>query len=173
MKKQATDYTVGDPAEQKEKIWFQIAKLVLQNPKTVLQEDVEKELKQATFRWSKTAFFDRQKSTGHESLIPVLKNMRRSLIRREAGRMSAWIEKSWIRHSWPELPEYRIRRVAVRGLLMAFRRADSVSDFHRRAPFYVEQNLRRFSCNSPHCWSFRINPRTGKSTCTRGSGRMF
>jgi len=28
-------------------------------------------------------------------------------------------------------------------------------------------------CNSPHCIAFGINPRTGKSCCTRNSGRVF
>ena len=103
----------------------------------------------------------------------VLLMRKRPLIRAGAEKMAPWIEKSEIRRMWPELPEYRIRRMALRGLLFAFRYSRSCSEFHRKAPFYVEQYLRKMSCNSPHCLAFRINPGTGKGCCTRGNGRMF
>ena len=179
MKNKTPRHTISDPVKQKSKILFQIGLLVLQNPKAVLDEKTEKELRRAVTRWTSRsasaapAGLTTNQSSGPEKLMTKLKNLRRSLIRREAEKMPPWIEKSGIRSSWPELPEYRIRREAVRGLLVAFRTADSLSDFHRRAPFYVEQNLKRFSCKSPHCWSFRINLKTGKGTCTRGNGRMF
>ena len=169
----STDHTIGDLRKQKRAILFQVGKLVLQNPKTVLQEEVKKELNRAVICWSA-----RLQPVGHaaeekEMLTKNLKNMRHSLIRREAGKMSGWIEKSGIRSGWPELPEYRIRRYAIRALCIAFRTARSIPDFHRRAPFFVRQLLAKLSCNSPHCWSFRINPFTHKGTCTRGSGRGF
>ena len=179
MKNKPADHPAGGPVVRKSESLFQIATLMLRNPTTVLPEEIEKELSRAVARWtSRAAPADGVSRAADnyskpEMLMRKLKNMRRALIRREAAKMSAWIEKSGIRTSWPELPEYRIRRVAVRGLLIAFRTAKSLSDFHRRAPFYVEQGLRKFSCNSPHCWSFRINLKTGKSTCTRGDGRMF
>ena len=161
------------PEKPKMEPWFLVAKLVLQNREAVLTEKAEKELNMARLRWYDPRNTCKKKYSRREMLITDLKTMRRSLIRSEVGKLPAWIEKSEIRRTWPELPEYRIRRLAIRGLLIAFKHADSPSDFHRRAPFYVEQFLRKMSCNSPHCIAFRINPRTGNSCCTRGSWRVF
>jgi hypothetical protein len=164
---------------QKSQLLFQLGNIVLSNPKILLPEELETVISRGMRRWSTQSAQDDaagrspQKRSGREELIQNLKNMRRILISREAGKMSRWIEQSRIRRTWPELPEYRIRRQGIRALLVAFRKADSISQFHRLAPFYVVQNFHRFACNSPSCWSFRINLKTGKGTCTCGSGRMF
>ena len=179
MKNKTPRHTISGPVKQKSKILFQIVLLVLQNPKAVLDEKTEKELRRAVTRWTaRSASADpagltTNQSSGPEKLMTKLKNMRRSLIRRETEKMPLWIERSGIRRSWPELPEYRIRRLAIRGLLSAFRFAHSIADFHRRASFSVKQILWKTASNSPHSCCFRINLKTGKATCTPGSGRMF
>ena len=179
MKRKRNNKTISDPVKQKRQILFQVAKMVLKNPEMVLDELMEKELSRAVVRWS--ARFVPAVPAGRltkicssrEKLISALKNLRRFLIRRETEKMPLWIERSGIRRSWPELPEYRIRRLAIRGLLSAFRFAHSIADFHRRASFSVKQILWKTASNPPHSCCFRINLKTGKATCTPGSGRMF
>ena len=171
MKNKSTDQTINVPLKPKREILFQVGKLILQNPNAVLQKEVEKELNRAVIRWS-ARLEPVNSSEGKKMLIRNLKKLRHHLILREAGKIPEWIEKSGIRTGWQELPEYRIRRYAIQALHIAFRTARSIPDFHRLAPFFVRQMLAKLSCNSPHCWSFRINPVTHKGICTRGSGRV-
>ena len=179
MKRKRDNKTISDPVKQKRQILFQVAKMVLKNPEMVLDEPMEKELSRAVVRWSArfvpAAPAGRLTKIGfsREKLLSALKNLRRFLIRRETEKMPRWIEQSGIRCSWPELPEYRIRRLAIRGLLSAFRLARSIADFHRRAAFSVKQILWKTASNSPHSCCFRINLETGKSACTRGTGKVF
>ena len=179
MKNKPADETIGDLVKQKRHILFQVAKMVLRDPEMVLDELIENELCRAVIRWSARTVptvpvgLLTKNSSDRKKLFTALKNLRRYLIRREAEKTSLWIEQSGIRHSWPELPEYRIRRLAIRGLLRAFRLAGSIADFHRRAPFSVKQIMWKTASNSPHCWCFRINLETGKSACTRGTGEVF
>ena len=126
---------------------FQIGKMLLRKPMRDLPDSTESALIRATICWFEPEYA--ADVSARQTLIFILKNMRRRLVAEQIRRMEPWIEKSGIRRLRPELPEYRVRRNAVRALLAAFRHADSIRDFRKAAPAYVEERLRILAESPP------------------------